>query len=163
MSAKENPFSTPRSLGGIKIPRGIRILFLDLDGTLWNNLYNPQRHPPYRKASPTAVVSSEGEVIRLKDGILQLLERARKRGILVSIASKNDYASIRPLVEAFDLPIQFFRPQIAWKEKDELILEATANLKPPISEQEIMFVDDIPDNLLRVHNRFPRAHLVKTP
>lgn len=96
----------------------------DLDGTLWDGIL------------------LEGDEVKLKPGITDVLETLDSRGILHSIASKNDYdAAMAKLIE-FGLADYFLHPEIHWSAKSESIARIQKNLN--IGLDTILFLDDEP-------------------
>lgn len=156
----------PGSLAAVSIDDSTRLLVLDLDGTIWSNEFNPDRQPPFMRISRNEVRTGEGETLSLNTGLLELLNQARVRNVVCSIASMGDPDIVLPLIERFGLPIKFRHSQLGWDGKDSmveeiLVLEAEDGIK--VSNVEVMFVDDDEKNLLEVGNRFPGARLVKAP
>ncbi len=70
--------------------RACWILFLDLDGTVWNHLDITATTPPYRKTGRNTIMDSNGEEIVLFEGVREFLEWARERGALVVSLSWNN-------------------------------------------------------------------------
>jgi len=157
----------PGSLAAVSIDDSTRLLVFDLDGTFWPNEFNPDRQPPFMRISRTEVRTGEGETLSLKTGLLELLNQARVRNVMCSIASMGDPDIVLPLIEQFGFPIKFRHSQLGWDGKDSMVeeilrvLEAEDGIK--VSNLEVMFVDDDEKNLLEVGNRFPGARLVKAP
>lgn len=79
------------------------LLFLDLDGTLWDHLDVSMLKPPFFKVKPDLVRDSEGVLIRLHYDIVKLLEWAKDDGALVSTLSWNKPSHALGVLEAFSL------------------------------------------------------------
>ena len=76
-----------------------KCLVWDLDGTIWDGIL------------------IEDENVKLKKNISQILQALDQRGILQSIASKNEHKlAMNKLVE-FGLDKYFIYPQINWNSK----------------------------------------------
>lgn len=103
-------------------PQMIKCVVWDLDNTLWQGTLLEDRQVVLKKEIPP---------------ILQGLD---KRGILLSIASRNDYAQAKVQLEAFGLWDYFLYPQIGWLPKSCSIQEISACLN--IAPETIAFVDD---------------------
>jgi FkbH-like protein len=104
--------------------RSIKCVIWDLDNTLWSGVLMEDRE----------VVLSE-EVV----GIVQALD---SRGILQSVASKNDYELALAQLRTFGLDDYFLYPQISWNSKVESIKTTAASLN--IGLEAIAFIDDQP-------------------
>ncbi|MGQ9513775.1 MAG: magnesium-dependent phosphatase-1 [Thermoproteota archaeon] len=157
----------PSSLASIKIDETIKLLVLDVDGTLWKNNFDPSRHPPFTRTESGDVVTRDGEVIRLNPGLLELLNQADERGVICSLASIGDPDIVLSIIEKFQLPTKFVRPQLGWNGKEVMIEEILRQLELEdgikISDTEILFIDDDEKELIKVGERFPGAKLVKAP
>ncbi|WP_405610678.1 HAD-IIIC family phosphatase [Streptomyces sp. NBC_01508] len=94
----------------------------DLDDTLWHGTL------------------SAGDDVVLKDGVLDLLKTLDSRGILLSIASKNNHDdAMRKLVE-LKVAEYFLYPQINWNSKSSSVAEIQKRLN--IGIDTFMFIDD---------------------
>ncbi len=65
------------------------MLFLDLDGTLWDNLDISSLKPPFKRVSEDAIVDSEGVVVRLYKDIVAVARWAKRNGAIVVALSWN--------------------------------------------------------------------------
>ncbi|MBO3802543.1 MAG: magnesium-dependent phosphatase-1 [Candidatus Brockarchaeota archaeon] len=157
----------PSSLAAVKIDETVKLLVLDVDGTLWVNSFDPGRHPPFRRIDANEIVTGDGEVIRLSPGLLELLNQAGEKGVVCSLASIGDPDVVLGILEQFKLPTKFVHPQLGWNGKDAMIEEILRKLEleegMKISDAEIVFVDDDEKELAKVEARFPGAKLVKAP
>jgi len=80
-------------------PRNIKCVVWDLDNTLWDG-----------------ILLEDGEV-RLCPQAIEVIKTLDARGILHSIASKNDEATALAKLEVFGLSEYFLYPQIHWSSK----------------------------------------------
>lgn len=94
----------------------------DLDGTLWDG------------------VLLEDDTVELRSGIKNIIQTLDQRGILQSIASKNDYDAAMRKIRDFELDEYFLCPEISWNAKSLSIAKIRANLN--ISMDSILFIDD---------------------
>lgn len=99
----------------------MKCVIWDLDNTIWNG------------------VLSEEEVV-LKEGITEIVQELDKRGILQSIASKNDYDTAIEKLKEFGLDQFFLYPEINWNAKSQSVERIKKNLN--IAMNAIAFVDD---------------------
>lgn len=102
----------------------IKCVVWDLDNTLWEG------------------VLSEGGGHALRPGIRAVIEGLDGRGIIQSIASKNDPAPALRRLEELGLADYFLCPQISWGAKSDAVkaIARTLNLK----FEAMAFVDDNP-------------------
>jgi FkbH-like protein len=115
----------------------VKLVVFDLDNTLWRGQlvdhYQPGERWPYTDGWPL--------------GLWEAVQQLRRRGILVSIASKNDRAVVEERwSQVVDPPFlkfsDFVAPQIGWHSKVDSIarLMETFSLTP----KSVVFVDDNP-------------------
>lgn len=100
----------------------IKCVVWDLDHTVWNG------------------VLLEGDALTLRPGVRELIELLDRRGILQSIASKNDEGAAWAQVEKFGLGKYFLHPQIGWGAKSESVRTIAKRLN--IGIDTFAFVDD---------------------
>ncbi|MHB8883056.1 MAG: HAD-IIIC family phosphatase [Thermodesulfovibrionales bacterium] len=104
--------------------RCIKCVIWDLDNTIWKG------------------VLSEDDKIEMRGDVAHILETLDRRGILNSIASKNDYNSAMSQIEEFGLADYFLYPQIHWNSKTESIREISRLLD--IGVDSLALIDDQP-------------------
>jgi FkbH-like protein len=115
----------------------VKLVVFDLDNTLWRGQivdhYQPGQRWPYSDGWPP--------------GIWDAIQHLRRRGILVSIASKNDPEIVKarwhdavepPFVKFGD----FVSPQIGWEPKAETIGRLMRDFG--LTARSVLFVDDNP-------------------
>lgn len=100
----------------------IKCVVWDLDNTLWHG------------------VLLEDEKVSLRENIVNLVHTLDSRGILQSIASKNESATAIARLKEFGLKEYFLYPQINWNSKAYSIKEIATSLN--IGLDVIAFVDD---------------------
>lgn len=94
----------------------------DLDNTIWEGKL------------------MEGDTLKLKDGIQNILKTLDQRGILQSVASKNEHNLAMEKLKSFNLEHYFLKPQINWNAKSKSIKEIASNLN--IGIDTMVFIDD---------------------
>jgi FkbH-like protein len=109
----------------------------DLDNTLWDG------------------VLIEGDQVKLRPGIPQLLRYLDERGILLSIASNNDHQSAWEVLTRLGLADYFLYPQIDWNPKSRKIGAIAKQLN--IGADSLAFVDDNPFELDQVASSLPEV------
>jgi FkbH-like protein len=115
-----------------------KVIVCDLDNTLWDG------------------VIGEGEVRHYPDR-QELLKELRRRGVLLSINSKNEPRNVHwtgARLEAAD----FVAPQINWDAKAANIGRIRDELN--IKVKDFVFLDDRPDELERVQAAYPEIHVL---
>lgn len=96
----------------------------DLDDTLWSGTL------------------SAGDEVVLKPGVAEVVRQLDERGILQSIASKNNHDDAWSQLEEFGLAEFFLHPQINWAPKSASVQEIWTRLN--INPDTVLFVDDQP-------------------
>jgi len=100
----------------------IKCVVWDLDNTLWHG------------------VLLEGDCIALRDSVVGIIKTLDSRGILQSVASKNDHDQAMAMLQEFGLHEYFLYPQINWNSKASSIKEIAKSIN--ISTNTIVFIDD---------------------
>ncbi|MCA9702161.1 MAG: HAD-IIIC family phosphatase, partial [Myxococcales bacterium] len=100
----------------------IKCVVWDLDETLWSG------------------VLAEAGTVTLKPEIPRILETLDQRGILLSIASRNEHDDARAKLEALGLWHYFLYPQIHWGAKSTSLARIREELN--IGMDAILFIDD---------------------
>jgi FkbH-like protein len=81
----------------------VKCVVWDLDNTLWHGIL------------------AEGANITLREGIPELMRWLDNRGILQSVASKNDYSAAWTALQKLGISEYLLRPKISWLPKSENI------------------------------------------
>lgn len=102
----------------------IKCVVWDLDNTLWEGIL------------------SEGDDVRLRSGIIDIMRALDERGILQSIASKNDFNDAYSKLEEMGIAEYFLYPQINWNPKSESLKNISKNLN--LALDTFAFIDDSP-------------------
>ena len=102
----------------------IKCVVWDLDETLWSG------------------VLLEDDAVTLRPGVADVIAALDERGILQSVASRNDYAVAFERLERFGLAAYFLYPQIHWNTKTSSVEAIARNLN--IGLDSLAFVDDDP-------------------
>jgi magnesium-dependent phosphatase-1 len=101
-------------------------------------------------------VGQDGLWIELFPGARDLLKFLAKKKIYVSIASRNDAEPTLALLDALGIREYFQFPQLCWKPKEEsigrIIKEIAKRDKVTIKPEEVLFLDDWPENVTPVRN-----------
>lgn len=102
----------------------IKCVVWDLDHTLWEGV----------------LVEDGSEKLTLKPGIKKIIEELDQRGILQSVASKNNHDEAMAVLGTFGLADYFLYPQISWAPKGEAVKAIARRLN--IGIDTLLFVDD---------------------
>jgi methoxymalonate biosynthesis protein len=108
----------------------VKCLVWDLDNTLWNGTL------------------LEDPDVKFSEGVRNVIATLDSRGILQSIASKNDYDMAWKRVEQLGIAEYFVHPRIGWGPKSESVLGIAENLNFALST--IAFIDDTPSERAEV-------------
>lgn len=100
----------------------IKCVVWDLDETLWNGIL------------------TENKEVAISPLVVRTIKELDRRGILQSIASKNDYGPVMGQLEAFELSQYFIYPQISWNPKSDAVLAIAKSIN--IGIDTLAFVDD---------------------
>ncbi len=120
----------------------VKCVVWDLDHTLWNNIL------------------LEDEQVTLRPGVIEIIKALDNRGILNSIASKNDYAIAMRKLEQLELREYFLYPQINWNAKSSSIKSIAEALN--IGLDSLVFVDDQPFEREEVAGALPQVRCVES-
>jgi FkbH-like protein len=121
-------------------PKKIKCVVWDLDNTLWDGI----------------LVEDGCEKLALKPGIRQIIEQLDQRGILQSIASKNNHDEAMAVLKQAGLDEFFLAPQISWLPKSQAVQEIARQLN--IGLDSLLFVDDSEFELRQVGDVLPEVH-----
>lgn len=133
-------FAAATSKGGAPKRPDIKCVAFDLDNTLWEG------------------VLLENPDVALRPGIAELIEALDRRGILLSLVSKNDHEHAWARVEALGLADYFLHPQINWMPKSANLQAIADRLN--INIDTFAFVDDNPFELEEVATALPAVDCV---
>jgi FkbH-like protein len=104
--------------------RKVKCVVWDLDDTLWDGV----------------LVEQGSDKLRLKGGISSVIQTLDARGILNSIASKNNPEDAWEVIKKFNLDEYFLYPQISWNPKSQAIQAIAQQLN--IGLESVVFIDD---------------------
>lgn len=103
----------------------VKCVVWDLDNTLWNG---------------TLIETDDPNTLALKSGVRELIETLDQRGIIQSIASKNDHAAAMAVLEHLSIAEYFLYPQIHWNPKSGSLEQIAKSLN--IGIDSLAFIDD---------------------
>lgn len=105
-----------------EVKRHVKCVVWDLDNTIWDGIL------------------LEEDIVKLRGNVTGIIQTLDSRGILQSIASKNEYSMAMEKLKEFDLYEYFLYPQINWNSKTSSIKEISKSLN--IGLDNIALVDD---------------------
>lgn len=117
--------------------RSIKCVVWDLDHTLWDGIL------------------LEHEDVTLHKNVVEIIKTLDSRGILQSIASKNDYQTALAKLQHFDLADYFLYPQINWNAKSSALREIARSIN--IGLDTLAFIDDQAFELAEVAHEIPEV------
>ena len=103
----------------------VKCLVWDLDNTLWDGIL---------------IETADPDTLQLRPGVRETLEELDKRGILHSIASKNDHAPVMAVLEKLGVADYFLYPQISWEAKSGALANIAKSLN--IGIDALALIDD---------------------
>ncbi|MHB8652836.1 MAG: HAD-IIIC family phosphatase [Terriglobia bacterium] len=121
----------------------VKCIVWDLDNTMWDGI----------------LVEDGPEKLRLKPGIAEIIKSLDRRGILHSIASKNNFDEAMAVLKSHQLDQYFLHPQISWGPKSEAVKAIAQRLN--IGIDTLMLVDDSDFELAEVHAACPTAMVLQ--
>lgn len=121
----------------MKDGKEIKCVVWDLDHTIWDG---------------TLV---ENDDVKLKPGVKDVIKTLDARGILHSVASKNQYEDAMAKIKEFGLDDYFLYPEIHWNSKSSSIGNIQKNLNFAIDT--FLFVDDQPFEREEVESVHPEV------
>lgn len=102
--------------------KAVKVVIWDLDHTLWNGIL------------------LEDDTVELLPGVVAVIKELDRRGILQSVASKNDHATAMAKLKSFGLDDYFLYPQIGWNSKAASVKAIATAINVGIDS--IAFIDD---------------------
>jgi FkbH-like protein len=135
---KEVSVMAPDKLGA----KPFKCVVWDLDNTLWDGV----------------LVEDGPKKLRLREGVVAVIRELDQRGILHSIASKNNAEETLKTLQGYGLADYFLFPQIGWQPKSKSIAQIAQQLN--IGVDTIAFVDDQPFEREEVRAVLPQVALI---
>ncbi|KAA6447675.1 HAD-IIIC family phosphatase [Bacillus swezeyi] len=115
--------------------KNVKCVVWDLDHTLWEGIL------------------LESDDVKLKDSVKKILTELDERGILLSIASRNDEQTVLKKLKEFEIDHFFLYPEINWNAKSVSLDNISKNLN--INKDTLLFIDDQAFEREEVQNAHP--------
>lgn len=126
--------------------RGRWILFMDLDGTMWDHLDISSVEPPYRLVAPGVLANREGVVVKLHPEAVEFVKWAKRMGAITSTLSWNHPENALEALRLFGIADLFDHHEIEYSpekfrgmKRFLALLECKGIVVPP---ERIVYVDD---------------------
>jgi FkbH-like protein len=120
----------------------IKCVVWDLDNTLWDGI----------------LVEDGAPRLKLKPGIGDIIRTLDARGILHSVASKNNHDEAMQVLKQFGLDEYFLCPQISWLPKSESVRAIARQLN--LGMDSLLFIDDSTFELEQVKAVCPEVRVL---
>ncbi|MGP8200411.1 MAG: HAD-IIIC family phosphatase [Limisphaerales bacterium] len=114
----------------------------DLDNTIWDGI----------------LVEDGADRVRLKPGIKEIFAELDRRGILLSVVSKNNPNDAMPVLQRFGLDEYILKPQISWEPKGQGVRRIAQALN--IGINSLLYVDDSPFERAEVSALCPEVQVI---
>jgi FkbH-like protein len=120
----DRAFAPKKSAEAKSKPRICKCVVWDLDHTMWDGI----------------LLEDGPEKVKLKPNIPEILNQLDRRGILLSIVSKNNYDDAMAVLQRFGVDEYFLFPQISWEPKSQSIRNLASRLN--LGQDSLLFIDD---------------------
>jgi FkbH-like protein len=120
----------------------VKCIVWDLDNTLWSGV----------------LVEDGPEKLTLMPGIVDVIKELDRRGILHSVASKNDHDEAMAVLRLHGLDDYFLHPQISWGPKSEALKAIAKKLN--IGIDTLLLIDDSDFELAQVQSACPSVKVL---
>jgi FkbH-like protein len=120
----------------------VKCVIWDLDNTLWEGTF----------------VEDGAAGLRLRTELVEVINGLDQRGILQSVASKNSFDEVWPVVSGFGLADFFLYPQVSWGPKSAAVAAIARQLN--IGLDGLLFIDDSSFELEQVRTALPDVRVL---
>jgi FkbH-like protein len=120
----------------------VKCVVWDLDNTLWRG----------------TLVEDGLQKLEIDEDLAEVIRELDRRGVLHSIASKNDEGPAREALRHFGLDDYFLFPQISWSPKSGAVEQIAASLG--IARDTLLFVDDSAFERAEVRASHPDVRII---
>ena len=120
----------------------VKCVVWDLDNTLWKG---------------TLIETEEPEKLQLNKGVLEIVQELDRRGIIQSVASKNDMDAAWPILDRLGLAEYFLYPQIHWNAKSGSMEQIAKCLN--IGIDSLALIDDSSFEREQVRSVWPQVRV----
>lgn len=117
----------------------VKCVVWDLDNTLWGG---------------TLIETDDPKTLALRTGVLDTIKELDARGIIQSIASKNNFEPAMAVLKDLGIDEYFLYPQINWNPKSDSMEQIAKNLN--IGIDSLAFIDDTAFERNQVNSVWPQ-------
>jgi FkbH-like protein len=135
--------SKPEAAATKEKQQRVKCIVWDLDNTLWDG----------------TLVEDGSDKIALKAGVVEIIKELDQRGILHSVASKNNFEEAMAVLRRWNLEEYFLHPEISWDPKGGAIKRISAKLN--IGVDTLMLIDDSEFELAQVQAACPGVQTLR--
>ncbi|KYK38947.1 MAG: HAD-IIIC family phosphatase [Theionarchaea archaeon] len=137
------------------------LVIFDGDGTLWSgDVLAGYLTTPLHQIDENTVEDHQGKRIQLKEGVIDVLRELRSRNIYVALASENRKLPVIALLRRLQIAQYFNFLEVAWNEKDEMVLEILKIfVRKNKDTGKVFFVDDFGYNIEIVQANPELSHI----
>ncbi|MGI5913607.1 MAG: HAD-IIIC family phosphatase [Bacteroidales bacterium] len=125
-----------------KKSKKVKCVIWDLDNTIWNG----------------TLIEDGMDKLELKEGIKEILTEIEHRGIVNSIASKNNIDQTTKALEYFGIKDFFLFPKISWLPKSKSVREIALDLN--VNVNSMLFIDDSIFERNEVQSALPQVKII---
>ena len=118
----------------------VKCLVWDLDNTLWNG---------------TLIETEDPATLELNSLVLETIEELDRRGVLQSVASKNDFEPAMDVLRTLGIADYFLYPRISWAPKSTSMAQIAKSLN--IGIDALALIDDSAFERQQVHSEWPQV------
>lgn len=118
----------------------VKCVVWDLDNTLWDG---------------TLIETDDPKTLALKPGVLELIKELDSRGVIQSVASKNDFDAAMAVLERLGIAEYFLYPQIHWGAKSISVEQIACSLN--IGIDSLALIDDTAFERSQVASIWPQV------
>lgn len=136
----DTPQTAANADAALKPAKPVKCVVWDLDHTVWDG-----------------ILLEDGEV-PLRAGVLHAIQTLDERGILQSIASRNDEEAATARLRALGIDEYFLYPQINWNAKGQNVAQIARSLN--IGLDTFLFIDDQPFEREEVQHACPEVRVL---
>ena len=135
-------FVKGRRLTADKPAEKVKCVVWDLDNTVWDG---------------TLIETDSPDSLRLKPHVMETVKALDERGVIQSVASKNDFDAAWRVVGRLGLAGYILCPQIHWNAKSGSLEQIAKHLN--IGADSLALIDDSPFERNQVHSSLPQVRV----
>jgi magnesium-dependent phosphatase-1 len=143
----------------------IKLIVLDADRTIWDHHNVTELVSPFKLVSEGVAEDANGVKVRLNGNVIDFLEFANKRGILISLASWNEPKNVFELLSLFRINKYFISPiSEPHPNKYLMIQKIISNLSRRginIFPDEILYIDDRDIHLSEIRKKIGNVKFLR--